>query len=116
MNTKVHEKYNAAIVELKGKIEGGPFAAEFKETLLNLLKQDKKNIIVDMSDIKFINSNGIGILVGGYTTVKNGGGELKLVNSGHKVKGVLSITRLNQIFENYGSMEEALKSFEPVHQ
>ena len=111
MNTKVHEKYNAAVVELKGNIEGGPFASEFKNTLLNLLKENKKNIIVDMSHIKFINSNGIGILVGGYTTVKNGGGNLKLVNSGDKVKGVLSITKLNQVFSNYSSVDEALASF-----
>lgn len=112
MNTKVHEKYNAAVVELSGKIEGGPFASEFKTTLLNLLKENKKNIVVDMSHIKFINSNGIGILVGGYTTVKNGGGNLKLVNSGDKVKGVLSITKLNQVFTNYNSVEEALQSFQ----
>lgn len=111
MKAKVHERYNAAVIELKGRVEGGPFATEFKETLQNLIKQDKRNIIVDMSDIKFINSNGIGILVGGYTTVKNGGGNLKLVNSSHKVKGVLSITKLNQIFDNFDSVESALKSF-----
>jgi anti-sigma B factor antagonist len=63
-----------------------------------------------MSDIKFINSNGIGILVSGYTTVRNGGGELKLVNSSSKVNGVLSITKLNQVFTNYTSLDEALKS------
>lgn len=112
MHTKVHEKYRAAVVELSGKIEGGPFAAEFKQTLQQLLNDNKKNIIVDMSHIKFINSNGIGILVGGYTTVKNGGGSLKLVNSGDKVKGVLSITKLNQIFTNYASVDEALESFD----
>ncbi len=110
MNTKVHERYNATVIELKGRIEGGPFAAEFKETLQNLIKQNKKNIIVGMSDIKFINSNGIEILVGGYTTVKNGGGNLKLVNSSSKVKGVLSITKLNQVFDNFDSVESALKS------
>ena len=110
MKAKIHEQYNAAVIELKGRIEGGPFAAEFKETLQNLVKDNKKNIIVDMSDIKFINSNGIGILVAGYMTVKNGGGELKLVNSSSKVNGVLSITKLNQVFNSYTSMDEALKS------
>ena len=95
---------------MKGRVEGGPFAAEFKETLQNLIKEDKKNIIVDMSDINFINSNGIGILVAGYMTVKNGGGELKLVNTSNKVSGVLSITKLNQVFNSYDSMEDALKS------
>ncbi len=109
MNIK--EQYGAAIIELKGKIEGGPFAAEFKETLQNLLNQGKKNIVVDMSDIKFINSNGIGILVGGYTTVKNGGGILKLSNSSDKVRGVLAVTQLNKVFENYDSADTAAKSF-----
>ena len=110
MKAKIYEQFNAAVIELKGKVEGGPFASEFKETLLDLVNKGKKNIIVDMSDIKFINSNGIGILVSGYTTVKNGGGELKLVNSSSKVNGVLSITKLNQVFTNYTSLDEALKS------
>jgi anti-sigma B factor antagonist len=110
MKANIYEQYNAAVIELKGKVEGGPFASEFKETLLDLVNKGKKNIIVDMSDIKFINSNGIGILVSGYTTVKNGGGELKLVNSSSKVNGVLSITKLNQVFKNYTSLDEALKS------
>ena len=110
MKAKIYEQFNAAVIELKGKVEGGPFASEFKETLLDLVNKGKKNIIVDMSDIKFINSNGIGILVSGYTTVKNGGGELKLVNSSSKVNGVLSITKLNQVFKNYTSLDEALKN------
>ncbi len=109
MNLKLHEQYNAVIIELKGKISGGSFAGEFKETLQNLIKQNKKNIIVDMSFIDFIDSNGIGILVSGYTTVKNGGGSFFLVNSGKKVKGVLSITKLNQILKSYNSIEEAQK-------
>lgn len=110
MNAKIYEQYNAAVIELKGKVEGGPFASEFKQTLQNLLQQEKKNIIVDMSDIKFINSNGIGILVSGYMTVKNGGGELKLVNPSDKVNGVLSITKLNQVFARYNSLDDALTS------
>jgi len=111
MNAKVYEQYNAAVVELQGRIEGGPFAQEFKNTLQDLLQKNKKNIVVDMSGINFINSNGIGILVSGFTTVKNGGGELKLVNSSNKVTGVLAVTKLNQIFQNFESLEDALKSF-----
>lgn len=110
MKANIYDQYNAAVIELKGKVEGGPFAAEFKQTLQDLLNQNKKNIVVDMSDIKFINSNGIGILVSGYMTVKNGGGELKLVNPSDKVNGVLAITKLNQVFTRYNSLDEALKS------
>jgi len=111
MNAKVYEQYNAAVVELQGRIEGGPFAQEFKNTLQDLIQKNRKNIVVDMSGINFINSNGIGILVSGFTTVKNGGGELKLVNSSNKVTGVLAVTKLNQIFQNFESLDDALKSF-----
>jgi len=111
MNAKVYEQYNAAVVELQGRIEGGPFAQEFKNILQDLLQNNRKNIVVDMSGINFINSNGIGILVSGFTTVKNGGGELKLVNSSNKVTGVLAVTKLNQIFQNFESLDDALKSF-----
>ncbi len=111
MKIKEHEKYDAVIVEIKGDLVGGPEAADISERLHDYLKRNKKHVVVDLSNVKFVNSSGIGILISGYTTMKNAGGELKLANLSDKVTGVLSITKLNSIFDTYSSIDEAVKSF-----
>lgn len=111
MKLKVGEKYNAVVVEVKGNVMGGPEAAEFSETLKKLLADGKKNVIVDLSDVKFMNSSGLGMLISGLTTVKNGGGVLKLANVTDKIQSLLMITKLITIFETFESIDDAVKSF-----
>ncbi len=112
MKTKIVEKYNAIVLELKGNVMGGPEAAEFNELVHKLLDEGKKNIVVDLSDVKFMNSSGIGMLITAYTTMKNGGGQLKLANATDKINSLLVITKLITIFDHYESVDAAVKSFE----
>jgi len=112
MNLKVDEKYNAVVLELKGKLMGGPFMQEMNETLHKLIDEGKKNVVVDLGGVTLVTSSGIGILISGYTTMTNGGGNLKIAHTSDKVKGLLSITKLDSIFEHYTTVEEALKSYE----
>jgi len=111
MKIKHYEKYGAAIIELKGDLMGGPDAFELNGLLHKFLDEKKNHVVVDLSNVKFVNSSGIGILISGYTTMKNGGGNLKLANLSEKVKGVLAITKLNNIFESHKTIDEAVKSF-----
>jgi anti-sigma B factor antagonist len=111
MKVSIDEKFNAAVIELKGNLIGGDNAQLFRDKIYDLIKQNKQNIIVDMSDVKFVNSSGIGILISGFTTVKNAGGDLKLASISDKVQGVLGITKLNQIFSIYNSVDDAVKSY-----
>jgi len=111
MKVKIEEKYQAAIIELKGNLIGGENAKLFREKLYELINQNKKNLVVDMTDVKLVSSTGIGILISGYTTLKNAGGDLKLAHISDKVQGVLNITKLNQIFNIYNNVDEAVKSF-----
>ncbi len=76
-----------------------------------LLDEGKKNVVLDLDGVTVLNSSGFGILVASYTTIKNGGGGLKLARISTKIDGLLSITKLNQIFEHYSTVEEALESF-----
>ncbi len=108
----IREQYGAVIIELKGKLVGGPLAARMDRTLGTLLDQGKKNIIVDLSGITVLNSSGMGILISGFSKVKDNGGTLKLANVTNKIQGLLSITKLNQIFELYPTVDEAAQSFE----
>ncbi|MCC6549779.1 MAG: STAS domain-containing protein [Ignavibacteriaceae bacterium] len=111
MKFKVSEKYNAAIVEVKGNMMGGPEAIEFSDQLKKLLAEGKKNIVIDLSDVKFMNSSGLGMLISGLTTVRNGGGLLKLANVTDKIQSLLMITKLITIFETFESIDDAVKSF-----
>ncbi len=111
MKINIVEKYNAAIIELKGDITGGTKDAEFGESIRKLLVDGKKNIVIDLKDTGFVNSSGLGMLISVYTTVKNGGGELKLANATEKIESLLVITKLTSVFTNYNSVDEAVKSF-----
>ncbi|HET54670.1 MAG TPA: anti-sigma factor antagonist [Ignavibacteria bacterium] len=111
MKIKVSEKYGAVVVELKGNVMGGPEAQEFSDMLHKFLDEGKKNVVIDLAGVKFMNSSGLGMLISGFTTIKNGGGALKLAKATEKINSLLVITKLITIFENFDSVEEAVKSF-----
>jgi len=111
MNLKMQEKYNSVVLELSGKLMGGPFMQEMNETLHKLIDEGKKNIVVDMSGVSLVTSSGIGIMISAYTTMKNAGGSIKFCQFSDKVRGVLSITKLDSVFDYFETVDEALKSY-----
>jgi anti-sigma B factor antagonist len=111
MKTKVSERYNAVLIELKGNVMGGEDTKEFNELLHKFIDEDKKNIVVDLHDVKFMNSSGLGMLIGGLTTVKKANGSFKLANVTDKIESLLIITKLITIFEFYNTVDEAVASF-----
>lgn len=111
MSMKVKESYNALVIELKGKLVGGPLSSEFSQALYTNLDKGMKNVVVDLGGLSFVNSSGLGILISGLTSMRKNGGDLKLANINNKIQGLLSITKLNQIFEQYDTAEEAIKSY-----
>jgi len=111
MKIKTEEKYSAVIIELKGNVMGGEDSQKFSELLHKLLEEGKRNVIVDLSKVKFMNSSGLGMLISGYTTIKNGGGKFAIAGATEKINSLLVITKLITIFDNYKNVEEALKKF-----
>ena len=111
MKVKTIEKYGAVVIELKGNVMGGPEAQEFSDALHKLIDDGKKNLIVDLAETKFMNSSGLGMLISGYTTMKNGGGSMKLANATEKIESLLVITKLITVFEHYTSVEDAVNSY-----
>ena len=112
MKVKQQEKYGAVVLEFKGNVMGGPEAQEFNELLHKLLDENKKNVVIDLADVKFMNSSGLGMLISGFTTMKNGGGSLKLANATEKINSLLVITKLITIFEHFDSVDKAVESFD----
>ena len=112
MKIKTSEKYEAVIIELKGNVMGGEDTKEFNDTLHKLVDEGKTNLIVDLSGVKFMNSSGLGMLIGGLTTMKKAEGYFKLANVTDKIESLLIITKLITIFETYDSVDKAVESFE----
>lgn len=112
MKVKTSEKYGALIVELKGNVMGGPEAQEFHDIIHKAIEESKKNVIVDLAEVKFMNSSGLGMLISGFTSIKNAGGNMKLANATDKINSLLVITKLITIFEHYNSVDEAVKSYQ----
>jgi len=110
MRIKTSEKYGAVVITIKGNVMGGPEAQEFHDLLGNFLEENKTNIIIDLGGVKFMNSTGLGMLISGYTSVKNKNGVLKLANATDKINSLLVITKLITIFENYDSVDAAASS------
>jgi anti-sigma B factor antagonist len=111
MKIKTTEKYEAVVLELKGNVMGGDDTKEFNEVLHKLIDDGKTRIVLDLGGVKFMNSSGLGMLIGGLTTMKKAEGHLKLANVTEKIESLLIITKLIKIFESFDSVDDAVKSF-----
>ena len=111
MKIKQKELYGAAVLELHGKLTGGPEAEQFRNIFKDLLQSEKKNIIIDLKKVDWINSTGLGILISGFTMVKKGGGDMVLCNVGDRIDSILYVTKLNLLFKAYETLEEAAEHF-----
>ena len=105
------ELEGVVVLEPKGKIMGGPDASLLHDKLYEFIEQDKKRVVIDLSQVDWMNSTGLGILISGYTTLRNTEGELKLANVTEKIQSLLTITKLVTVFEAYDSVEAAVESF-----
>ena len=104
--------------ELRGDLTGGPDATDFNEKLHELIEQDRKEVIADLSNVKFMNSSGLGILIGGLTTMRNAGGDLRIAGANKRIESLLMVTKLITVFNSYRTVEEAVESYEedPISQ
>lgn len=110
---KINQKEldNTVILELHGKLTGGPESEMFRNVFKELLQADKKNIVINLKKVDWINSTGLGILISNYTTVRKGGGDLVLCNIGDRIDSILYVTKLNLLFKTYDSEQAAVDHF-----
>ena len=98
------------VVRCIGRIVFGDEAAALRSTLKNILTTNKK-ILLDLSEVSYIDSGGLGTLVGVYSSARSAGAEIKLSGLGQRVRDVLQITKLVTVFEVYDSEQKALAAF-----
>jgi anti-sigma B factor antagonist len=111
MNYSVSDQDGAVILSLNGKIMGGPEATEINEKFNQLIDEKKLKVVIDLMQVEWMNSSGLGILIGAATLLKNNNGQLRLINVSERIQNLLKITKLSGIFEIYDSLEGALTSF-----
>lgn len=112
MKYDISEQFNCVIIELKGNILGGPHAEQFRDELHELIEKDKTNVIMNLGKVKFMNSSGLGILVGALTTMRKAGGSLIICEADKKIENLLMVTQLMTVFQHFRSQDEAVKSFQ----
>jgi len=99
------------ILDCSGKITLGEGTMSIRNAVRDLLQSGSKNIILNLADISYIDSSGVGELVSTYTTVVNNGGHLKLLKLTKKIREVLAITKLLTVFEVFDDEKAILASF-----
>lgn len=99
------------ILDLAGKITIGDGSVKLREAVRKLIEGGNKRILLNLGDVSYVDSSGIGELVSSFTTTSNAGGNLKLLNLTKKIQDLLAITKLLTVFETFTAESEALTSF-----
>jgi anti-sigma B factor antagonist len=102
---------DVVILDVKGRITLGEGDELLKDKVNTLVNQGKKKIVLNLADVPYVDSAGLGEIVRTYTTVSRQGGSLKLLNLTKRISDLLSITKLLTVFETFDTEKEAIASF-----
>ena len=102
---------DVTVVDAVGRITLGEGASTFRDTVRELVGSGHKKMLLNLAEVSYIDSSGIGEMVSGFTTVANQGGQLKLLNLTKRVKDLLQITKLYTVFEVFDDEPPAIRSF-----
>ena len=102
---------DVTVVDAVGRITLGDGASTFRDTIRDLSAGGKKKLLLNLAEVSYIDSSGIGEMVSGFTTVTNQGGQVKLLNLTKRVQDLLQITKLYTVFEVHDDEAKAVRSF-----
>jgi len=111
MKANTRQVDGVTIVDLSGRITLGEGSVILRDTVRDLVGKGSKKILLNLGEVNYIDSSGIGELVSAFTSVRNQGGELKLLNLTKKVHDLLQITKLYTVFDVKDDETAAIKSF-----
>jgi anti-sigma B factor antagonist len=112
MKVSTRQVDGVTILDLSGRITLGEGSVQLRDAVRDLLSKGSKKILLNLGDVNYIDSSGIGELVSAYTTVRNQGGDLKLLNLTKKVHDLLQITKLYTVFDIKDDEASAVASFD----
>lgn len=102
---------DVTVIDTVGRITLGEGASTFRDTLRDLAAAGNKKLLLNLAEVSYIDSSGIGEMVSGFTSVTNAGGQVKLLNLTKRVKDLLQITKLYTVFEVFDDEAHAVRSF-----
>ena len=102
---------DVSVVDVAGRITLGEGSSALRDLMREMVGKGDKKILLNLGDVSYIDSSGIGELVSGFTTVANSGGKLKLLNLNKRVKDLLQITKLYTVFDVHEDEASAIRSF-----
>jgi anti-sigma B factor antagonist len=112
MKTSTRQTGDVTIVDVSGRISLGEESAALRDLIRDLLKNGQRKIVLNLADVQYIDSSGLGTLVAAVSTARREGGDIKLVNLTDKVDDLMQVTRLYTVFEIADDEAGAIKSFE----
>jgi anti-sigma B factor antagonist len=107
----IRQNGDVSVVDVGGKITLGDGSVVVRETVKKLIADGNKKIVLNLGEVTYIDSSGIGELVSAFTSVSNNGGALKLINLTKRVQDLLQITKLYTVFEVFNDEAAAVASF-----
>jgi anti-sigma B factor antagonist len=111
MRASVRQEKDVAIVDLSGQIKLGEGSSTLRDTVKDLLSKGEKKILINLGDVSYIDSSGIGELISAHTSACNQGGEIKLLHVTNKVRDLLQIMKLYSVFQVADNEAQAVAAF-----
>ncbi|MCD6116940.1 STAS domain-containing protein [bacterium] len=110
---KISEKIleDKVVITLSGEIMGGDESEKFQSIVYKLIEDTKVNVVVDMSEVHWMNSSGLGMLMGALTTLRGSSGDLRLASISDRVRRPIEVTKLDSVIKIFASVDDALNSF-----
>lgn len=115
LNSSTRQVEGVTIVDLSGRITLGEASVAVRDVINDLMGKGNKKVLLNLRDVDYIDSSGIGLLVSSFTTVRSQGGQLKLVNLSKRIGDLLKITKLYSLFDIKDDEAAAVASFSPAN-
>ena len=111
LDVKERQAGDVTILDMNGSVRIGEGSIALRDSVRRLSSEGKKNVLLNLSGVSYMDSTGVGELIANYTTLKREGGQLKLLNLTEKIQNLLVITKLLTVFDTFDNEAEALSSF-----
>jgi anti-sigma B factor antagonist len=115
MTISEHIVGDVAVIDLQGRVTFGEGAERLRDKVNSLLHQGHRKLLLNLSGVDYVDSAGLGEIVGTFATVRRHGGSLKLLGLTSRIRDLLSITKLLTVFETFDAEAEAVRSFTSVN-
>ena len=111
MDINTSERDGVVVLALDGDALGGPDGSALHDALHASRGDDPAHVVVDLAQVRHMNSSGLGMLIGALTTARNSGGDLRLASVGDRIRALLDVTQLSGVFQSFDSVDDAVSSF-----